>query len=273
MDIKCIFIDVDGTLLNDSKQVSDYTKKILNNIKSKGVLLILASGRDLFDVQKISKESQLSPIVISNNGAVIYDYQQNILLFSSTFKKKEIKEIWNISTKYRTDIIFNSKECRYRHYINLDKKYNESRDLIIDSYKEITTDIYQIVLLSENNNNFKQCINEILFLNTKKSNCGRGKNGIYFADINKSDISKGTGVTKLLEKLNIPKENTMCFGDSYNDIEMFSACATKVAMKNSCNEIKSIANYVTDFDNNNDGLAKYLEKNLNCQIVLVNNKF
>ena len=96
MNIKCILIDIDGTLLNDSKQVSAYTKKVLNNIKSKGILLILASGRDLFDVKKISKECQIDPIIISDNGAAIYDYQLKTLYFSSTFKKKEIKKIWEV---------------------------------------------------------------------------------------------------------------------------------------------------------------------------------
>ena len=84
MNVKCIFIDIDGTLLPDSKKVSDYTLKILNNVKSKGIFLVLASGRDLSDVQKISEDCRTSSIIISDNGASIYDYQKKVLISSST---------------------------------------------------------------------------------------------------------------------------------------------------------------------------------------------
>ena len=78
-----------------------------------------------------------------------------------------IEKIWNMTAKYGIDIIFNSKECRYRHYINLDKKYNENRDLIIDSYQQIKSDVYQVILLSEDNVKLKRCMKEILFLNDR----------------------------------------------------------------------------------------------------------
>lgn len=262
MNVKCIFIDIDGTLLPDSKKVSDYTLKILNNVKSKGIFLVLASGRDLSDVQKISEDCRTSSIIISDNGASIYDYQKKVLISSSMFKMQEIKIIWNISIKYEIDIIFNSKECRYRHYFNLNKEYNENRDIIINSYQQIKSDIFQVILLGKNSIKLKRCVKEILLLNVKKSNHGTGKNGISFVDINKQNVSKGIAVKSVLKYLNIPKENTMCFGDSINDINMFDECKIKVSMKNASDEIKLISNYITDFDNNDDGVARFLEKHL-----------
>lgn len=260
MDIKYIFIDLDGTLLNSEKKVSEYTKKILYKIISKGINIVLTSGRSLIDVKKINSDCQLSPIVISDNGAVIYDCRKNTFISSSPLKKTEIRNIWDLSIKYNIDAIFNSDGYRYRHYITLDKKYNENRDLIIDSYQEIKNDIYQVVLLAKNNDNFNLCINEILLLDIKQSNFATGANEISFADLNNKNVSKGLAITTLLKKLNVDKMNTMCFGDSKNDIEMFLACEIKVAMKNSSDEVKSIANYITEFDNNEDGVARFLEK-------------
>ena len=54
----------------------------------------------------------------------------------------------------------------------------------------------------------------------------------------------------------------MCFGDSINDINMFNECNIKVSMKNAKDEIKLISNYITDFDNNDDGVVRFLEKHL-----------
>ena len=262
MNVKCIFIDIDGTLLTDSKKVSDYTLKILSNLKSNGIFLILASGRNLKNVQKISEDCGASPIIIADNGASIYDYKKNILIFSSVFKMQEIEMIWNISIKYEIDIIFNSKECRYRHYFNLDKKYNENRDITIDSYQEIKSDVFQIILLGGNSIKLKCCITEIQSLNIMISNYDTGKNGISFVDINKQNASKGNAVKSVLKYLNMSKENTMCFGDSVNDVNMFDECNIKVSMKNARHEIKLISNYITDFDNNDDGVARFLEKYL-----------
>lgn len=176
--------------------------------------------------------------------------------FSSVFKMQEIEIIWNISIKYEIDIIFNSKECRYRHY------FNENRDIIIDSYQEIKSDVFQIILLGGNSIKLKCCITEIQSLNIMISNYDTGKNGISFVDINKQNASKGNAVKSVLKYLNMSKENTMCFGDSVNDVNMFDECNIKVSMKNARHEIKLISNYITDFDNNDDGVARFLEKYL-----------
>ena len=67
---------------------------------------------------------------------------------------------------------------------------------------------------------------------------------------------------ELIKYLGISKDNTMCFGDSLNDLSMFKVCNYRVAMKNASLDIKKVANYVTDEDNNHDGVAKFIEKNL-----------
>lgn len=89
MNVKCIFIDIDGTLLTDSKKVSDYTLKILSNLKSNGIFLILASGRNLKNVQKISEDCGASSIIIADNGASIYDYKKIFLFFHQCLKCKK----------------------------------------------------------------------------------------------------------------------------------------------------------------------------------------
>ena len=81
MNIKCIFIDIDGTLLDDKKNISDYTKNVIKQLKEKNIKVILISGRCMSEVIEISKKCNASSIIISDNGSVIYDYNaKNIFL-------------------------------------------------------------------------------------------------------------------------------------------------------------------------------------------------
>lgn len=87
------------------------------------------------------------------------------------------------------------------------------------------------------------------------------KNRYYFFDIVNNNVSKGNAIKYLLKVLNINKENSICFGDSINDIEMFKSVGISVAMGNSIKEIKNIADYITD-TNDNDGISKFFDKYL-----------
>ena len=66
---------------------------------------------------------------------------------------------------------------------------------------------------------------------------------------------------KLLEILEISSNNSLCFGDFVNDLDMFRVCKFSVAMGNACDEIKKNANFIT-YSNDNNGVAYFLDKYL-----------
>ena len=82
----------------------------------------------------------------------------------------------------------------------------------------------------------------------------------YGLEITKAGANKGTGLLKLAEILGISPEETMAIGDAENDIDMIIAAGVGIAMKNGSDEIKSVADYISDEDNNHDGAAKMIEK-------------
>lgn len=260
-NIKCIVLDIDGTITNSEGKISDYTQKIIKKLVTKNIKVIIASGRDVNSVVEISKICGASSIVIANNGSTIYDYSKNKFLFLKIINYKLINLVWNLCLEYNIDCIFNSTNLRYRNYKCLDEKYKEKNDVQIENITDIKNNIYQIVLLSNNYIKFNYCINKIKKYGLKICNTAIGNNGIIFADINLEGISKGSAIKELSRLLNIKKSNIICFGDSINDIEMFYSCGIKVAMKNSVQELKLIANYVTKYSNKEDGVAKFLEEN------------
>lgn len=74
--------------------------------------------------------------------------------------------------------------------------------------------------------------------------------------------SKSNGIKQLMELLNISNDEAMSFGDGLNDIDMLEKCGFGVALKNGLPEVKRVADAVTSYDNNNDGVIKYLMENL-----------
>ncbi len=72
-------------------------------------------------------------------------------------------------------------------------------------------------------------------------------------------LQKGTSLNQLIQKLGIKREEVIAMGDSYNDQAMIEFAGLGVAMGNAPDDIKEIANYVTD-TNMNDGVAKVVEK-------------
>jgi HAD superfamily hydrolase (TIGR01484 family) len=83
----------------------------------------------------------------------------------------------------------------------------------------------------------------------------------YNFDVMCKKAGKGYGIKKLLKYLNIPIEETMCFGDYINDYSMFKECDISVAMGNSIPKLKKLADYTT-LTNDEDGVASFLEDNL-----------
>ena len=71
------------------------------------------------------------------------------------------------------------------------------------------------------------------------------------------EISKNA-INKLLEYINLYKENAICFGDSVNDLDMFKSCGISVAMGNAIDRVKAAADKIAP-SNEEDGVAKIIE--------------
>lgn len=261
-NIKCILLDIDNTLTNKNEEISNETIEYFNR-NLKGYYTILVTGRtNRYAVEK-SKMCSASPIVISDNGAIIYNYEEDKVLYNNFFNSKVIKKIWKISQKNNIDCVFNTIYKRYRNNIYMNDEYLKNNNIGINSIDELQDNVSQIVLFSNNEIEYNKCLNDIKILkNVEVSNKGQENDGRYFADLNVTGTSKGKAIIELYKFLNITKENSICFGDSSNDITMFEQSGYKVAMKNSTEAIKKLADSITEFSNNENGVIEFLKKYL-----------
>ncbi len=261
--IKCILLDIDKTLTDDNKTISSETSKFFSEINNK-YLIILVSGRNAQYTIDKSIKCCASPIIISDNGAVIYNYKTDEVLYSRPFSKDIIDILWNTSVKHNMYSAFNALHKRYWNLtLMYDKKKENDTDIGVSECSEIVEPITQVVLHSDNETEFKKCLDEIKSIDEIEiGNYGVATNGESFADLIVKGTSKGLAIRELFDLFNIEKNNIICFGDSANDISMFESSGIKVAMKNGSEEVKKIADYITEFSNNENGVIEFLKKYL-----------
>ena len=260
--IKCIFLDIDNTLTNSKRSVGDYTKKVLSRAKEKGILVVLCTGRvNAYAIDK-SIKSCASPIVIADNGALVYNYETKEIILEKMLNIDTVKQICEFSLRNNIDCVFNTSKSIYRYnkfnnndYINTDS-FVSNVDQIEEGITQMVIDSLDKELLLKAKSEIEEKYN-VIINNTNLNQIPRRKS--YFCDINDKSVSKGLAIEFLTKKLNLNKEEVICFGDSINDISMFHSCGHSIAMKNAMDELKEVATFITDYTNDEEGVAHFIE--------------
>ncbi len=265
-NIKSVFLDIDGTLTDSNKQITKHTKNIVKKVTDRGIYVVLCSGRSNNDVCKYSTETFASSYAISSNGAQIYNYKTKQNLYQNVIDFLDIKNIWEYCDKNNMELVLNGQTKQYGNKLFCSNMYKDK--VIIEDINELKNiSIYQIIVNSNSYSDMKNCEEHIkLNKNLKIANYSReyiNKNinskEPYYIFINNKFTDKGVAIGRFLEKMNIKKEEAICFGDRINDITMFKKCGYKVAMKNADEELKKLANYIT-LSNDENGVVDFLNK-------------
>ena len=265
LNVKIVFIDIDGTLVNNRKRVTLKTRKAIRGLVCRGIYVVLTTGRNAFHTIDKSRRALASSIIISSNGSEIYDYKNKKTIYIDEIDNDKILEMWRFCNLNKVGVLINSLDGKYinKYLIGKDKE----NSILITNEKELKKiTISQVVLISNNLENMmktKEFINKIGLCITSYSESFLDNtiSDRYRLDINNKGVSKGKAIKILLNELNIKKEESLCFGDYYNDIDMFMECGIKVAMGNACDDLKKISDYVT-LSNEENGVAEFINKYL-----------
>ncbi|MDD5827287.1 MAG: HAD family hydrolase [Bacilli bacterium] len=233
--MKIIFSDFDKTLVDrgvNNGKIKDINLDILKKLKSNQVNFSIVSGRCLsFFKEEYPELMNVVSFFISSNGSSIYDVLESKYIYFSFIDSSDLEKIYECAKKYNLSIYFNL----------LDKRlYLEKGSYQYFKFNEIQCE--QVVLIG-NIENYEILIDNIEKIeNLKISNKGKNPdNGSFFLDINRKDVSKGKAISYLCDYLEIDRNDTICFGDSDNDLSMFQVVGRGIAVENASDEIKKYA--------------------------------
>ena len=283
--IKLIASDMDGTLLNDDHMISEENLKAIRKAQEMGRHFTIVTGRDYGAVKSYLEECNLKCECILSNGAEYRDINGNII--ESVYMNKESAKITfdilneaNLCIQLMTNngSYITNKESDKKAIIDRFKLFNpkmseeEVEEFVAKFHKERgmkeIDNIYEIlesdieILKIVTFDNDEKLIAELK--DKLRENASDLEVASTFSnDIEISDIKaqKGLILAKTIKKMGIDKSEVIVLGDSFNDYSMFTEFENSYAMENAIPEIKEIAKYITD-TNNNDGVAKAIYKAL-----------
>lgn len=264
MKIKWCVCDMDGTLLNSKGFISVKNKTALKKLQDKGVEIIIASGRTELMMKQYISQLNIRGHVISCNGAIVKNIEKNEIIYNKMLDKETANYIveFFFTNKfnffvYTEDVVFSNKgNPRAKHFEKINKSLpvdqrTPIRYFDLDNMNIIDDRDVIKILLVENNENLRDLVLNHL---KKFSNISVVSSAKGLLDIWASNVSKGSAIKVLSEKLGIDLKNVIAFGDNYNDIELFEAVGIPIAMENAVEQIKLIAKHTT-LTNDNDGIA------------------
>lgn len=250
---KVLFFDVDGTLYNSKKQLPPSAKEAVFKAKRNGYEIAIATGRAPFMIEHILKELEIDTFVTFNGQYVVY---KNEVIFTDSIPKEELTEILEFGAMRNHPAVFIDDKNMIAT-IEGDKKIEQSLMSLRYPYPMVNPHfykenaVYQTLIFMEED---EEAIYHHTFPNVKFVRWHP-----YSCDILPKAGSKARGIQKILEKMDVPIEHAIAFGDGLNDIEMLQAVGVGVAMGNAKDKVKEVADVVADHVDN-DGLAKVMKK-------------
>lgn len=258
---KLLVVDLDGTLLDNKKQISKKNLESLKKLKNKNILFTISTGRPLKGVIQYKQQLDLKIPAIFYNGAMIADLTTEKIIFEEHLEFCDVQKIWNEGMKNKVNIYLWSKQNLYSNFLNNNTNIYKNNLLVdakkIDNIEQFNNSNITKIIWDDKEEKINNLLEEIKNYNLNYTKfCTSSKNYIEF--FNKK-VSKAITLNKIIQQLDIKKEEVIAIGDSNNDIEMLEFVGFGVAMENATTEIKKIAKYIT-FDNENSGVSNVIEK-------------
>lgn len=266
MKCKLLVLDVDGTLLNNNKEMTPRTLSSLLKVQQMGIQIVLASGRPTKGVMPLAKQLELdhyNGFVLSYNGAQIINVQTGELLFEKRLNpeiipyldRKAKKDDFTIFTYHQDSIITDSPD---NNHIIDEAKINDMQIVYTDDFPEaINFSPCKCVLSSDDEDALLG-----LEMHWNKRLAGVAdvfRSEKYFLEVVPSLVNKGNAMAFLMEKLGITKDEVVAVGDGIADVPMLQLAGTGIAMGNASDSVKACTD-LTTLSNEEEGVAIAVEK-------------
>ena len=265
MDYKLIAMDLDGTLNNDQKTITEITKAALMAAQERGIRLALASARPspgLFKERDILRLQDYNGILMSYNGGRIVDAATGRVLFETSMELNQTKQVLRRLEELPVTPILDDGVQFYvadknGYKVDYECKNNQMTCTEVGNLADFLTFAPIKILMSVQPEELPQVQQQIAaFL---PEDLTVVQTAAFYLEVIPKIINKGQGIRDICTVLGIAPAQVISFGDAANDIPMLREAGMGVAMGNAADAVKAAADMVT-LSNNDDGIAAALEK-------------
>lgn len=262
--IKVIITDLDGTLLNPSHAISEYSKSIFRALHEKNYLIIVATGRHHLDAMPLVEPLGFPVYLVTSNGARIHSPTKE-LIYSFDIPSATVKSVLDIGISDDFTIVL------YKESVWLTNKYNEKINNFqpkmnympeVVNYQNVDDlSTIKMFITHEKHSKLVELQDRILVNHSKLlSHAFSLPWCLEFMDIT---VDKSVAIAKILEIEKYRFDQAISFGDGYNDEKMLTATNKGFIMGNAPESLKNKLSQLQVIPaNSEDGVAHFLADNL-----------
>ncbi|MCD8121720.1 MAG: Cof-type HAD-IIB family hydrolase [Clostridiales bacterium] len=270
-EIKMIALDLDGTLLDDQKCLSQRNEAALKACAERGIEIVPCTGRNWNGVPDCVRQLPGVHYAITANGAVVEDVRNHKVIAETKLSNALACDILEMAKQFQTvmyDVYIGGQGYGQRNFLEqietsglpafFQKMVLSNRRSVPDIIEEVRR---QGIPCEKVNYMFRDpearlCARNALLL---REDVEVSSSYDFNLEINAAGATKGDAIIRLAGYLGIPKEQTMGFGDGENDRTMMKMAGIGVCMANGAETVRQMADYIT-VTNNEDGVAQAIEK-------------
>lgn len=269
--IKMVSMDLDETLLTTDKVITKSFESFVQKLKSNNIIPVVATGREYYSAHKFVGNN-VDIDLICNNGNVIRDNLSGKVKYVNPIKDEDLKKVMafddndNIYTSLHIqrddgiDLVYKKK-----NFSNLEGTYVDAfrgRNLPLDNFDNLEGNPLSIVFAGSHDdlvhlrNRMRDKISDRFNFHIMKIR----REPKWMLEVLQKSGDKFYGVKKYAEIMSVDLKDVAAIGDDSNDVMLIENVGLGIAMKNGVERLREVASVVSDYDNNNDGAVKILDK-------------
>lgn len=266
MKYKLLVLDIDGTVANSKKEIDDKTREAIIRLQEKGVPVAIASGRPPQGVSKVAERLEFQKFgsyIMPFNGARIINYKTKECVYSKTLPLhlpaklcQDARDNGIGIITYRGDEIIAGTAVD--QYMEIEAGINGIPVIYHEDFKSYVNFPVNKCLITGDGRDLEALEPEFAQKYFHEAQVFRSEP--YFLEITPKNVDKAYCLRHLLDILGIRREEMVCCGDSFNDVSMIQFAGLGVAMANAQDKVKAVADYITENDNDHNGVAEVIEK-------------
>ena len=270
--IKLISLDFDGTTLNKKAELTPHTKEVLRRLHDeKGIIIYPNTGRGTEVLEPLARKLDFIDYYSGLNGGMIL--QKGKIVRDTPFEKEAAQRVFDALEEEGFTFIFvldgfyfDKNGISPRSFESITAPFQQDVDRQIKEkglrrfIRETDRKVYKIVATFFDQDDMALAKKRVLEKMKSVDGIICQASLVFNVEINPSLCSKGTSVEFVQERYGLKREEILCIGDNDNDIEMMLEGCETVAMKNGTEGLKQKTKYITEYTNDEEGVARFLEE-------------